>query len=194
MFAGAASLLVNAAPSLAAYGDSANVFGRVTNKTGACCCRARMGVGSANSGPSLCTLTRRTLPLTPPLCHPLSSRTGYLPYAGDNFAMLIPSKWNPSNEKGEVDNIVLRCVCAASSHRMLGAVVHERWRGVGWRGYSTWMQVLRPAWSTSPTSRCAAGPIRAGMPTTLTTSTTCTWSSRGPTRPASRTTARQRTL
>jgi len=63
---GTASLMANAAPSLAAYGDSANVFGRVTNKT------------------------------------------GFVPYAGDNFALLIPSKWNPSSESGEVQNIALR--------------------------------------------------------------------------------------
>lgn len=65
MLVGATTLMANAAPSLAAYGDSANVFGRVTNKT------------------------------------------GFVPYAGDNFALLIPSKWNPSPEK-EVDTIVLR--------------------------------------------------------------------------------------
>jgi len=65
MLAGTASLLAGAAPSMAAYGDGANVFGRVTNKT------------------------------------------GFVPYAGDNFALLLPSKWNPSDEK-EVDSIQLR--------------------------------------------------------------------------------------
>jgi hypothetical protein len=34
MLAGVAALASGAAPSLAAYGDSANVFGKVTNKTG----------------------------------------------------------------------------------------------------------------------------------------------------------------
>jgi hypothetical protein len=42
---------------LAAYGDAANVFGRVTNKS------------------------------------------GFVPYAGEGFAVLLPSKWNPSKEK-----------------------------------------------------------------------------------------------
>jgi len=66
LMAGTASLLASAAPSLAAYGDSANVFGRVTNKS------------------------------------------GFVPYAGDSYALLVPSKWNPSSESAEVPNIVLR--------------------------------------------------------------------------------------
>ena len=58
---GAAAAAVAAAgapaPALAAYGDAANVFGRVTNKS------------------------------------------GFVPYAGEGFAVLLPSKWNPSKEK-----------------------------------------------------------------------------------------------
>ena len=50
MVIGAASLAA-VKPSKAAYGEGANVFGRVTNKT------------------------------------------GFVPYAGDSFALLIPSKW-----------------------------------------------------------------------------------------------------
>eukprot|EP00195_Chlamydomonas_chlamydogama_P010293 CAMPEP_0202892868 /NCGR_PEP_ID=MMETSP1392-20130828/2542_1 /ASSEMBLY_ACC=CAM_ASM_000868 /TAXON_ID=225041 /ORGANISM="Chlamydomonas chlamydogama, Strain SAG 11-48b" /LENGTH=254 /DNA_ID=CAMNT_0049576983 /DNA_START=75 /DNA_END=839 /DNA_ORIENTATION=- len=55
--AGAAALLSGAAPSFAAYGDAANVFGRKTNQS------------------------------------------GFVPYAGEGFALLLPSKWNPSKEK-----------------------------------------------------------------------------------------------
>jgi len=55
--AGVAALAVGASPSQAAYGDAANVFGRVTNKS------------------------------------------GFVPYAGEGFAILLPSKWNPSKEK-----------------------------------------------------------------------------------------------
>lgn len=47
----------SAQPSSAAYGDSANVFGKVTNKS------------------------------------------GFVPYAGDTFTVLLPSKWNPSQEQ-----------------------------------------------------------------------------------------------
>jgi hypothetical protein len=36
VLAGAAALAAGAAPSQAAYGDAANVFGKVTNKSGAC--------------------------------------------------------------------------------------------------------------------------------------------------------------
>jgi len=63
--AGAAALLSGASPSLAAYGDSANVFGRVTNQS------------------------------------------GFVPYAGEGFAVQLPSKWNPSKEQ-DVPGVVLR--------------------------------------------------------------------------------------
>ena len=63
--AGAAALLSGAAPSTAAYGDSANVFGKQTNAT------------------------------------------GFVPYSGDGFAVLLPSKWNPSRER-EFPGMVLR--------------------------------------------------------------------------------------
>ncbi len=36
LVAGTAALAATAAPSLAAYGDSANVFGKITNKSGEC--------------------------------------------------------------------------------------------------------------------------------------------------------------
>jgi hypothetical protein len=64
MIAGA-SILSGAAPSFAAYGDSANVFGRATNTT------------------------------------------GFVPYSGEGFAVLLPSKWNPSKER-EFPNIAVR--------------------------------------------------------------------------------------
>ena len=63
--AGASALLSGAAPSIAAYGDSANVFGRKTNVS------------------------------------------GFVPYAGEGFAVLLPSKWNPSRER-EFPGMVLR--------------------------------------------------------------------------------------
>lgn len=64
-FAGAAALLSGAAPSLAAYGENANVFGKVTNKS------------------------------------------GFSPYVGEGFALLLPAKWNPSKEK-DFPDVVLR--------------------------------------------------------------------------------------
>lgn len=57
--------LANVSPSLAKYGDAANVFGKVTNKS------------------------------------------GYVPYIGEGFSILIPSRWNPSKEK-EFKNVSLR--------------------------------------------------------------------------------------
>eukprot|EP00976_Prorocentrum_cordatum_P092360 1188901-Prorocentrum_minimum.AAC.2 len=53
----AAAMAASAKPSLAAYGEGANVFGK-------------------NKGP-----------------------TDFVPYAGEGFAVLIPSKYNPSKEK-----------------------------------------------------------------------------------------------
>ena len=35
------------------------------------------------------------------------SFTGFIPYSGDGFALLLPSKWNPSKEKEE-SGVVLR--------------------------------------------------------------------------------------
>merc|ERR1711990_1416922 len=49
----------------ATYGDSANVFGKITNKS------------------------------------------GFVAFAGDGFALLLPAKWNPSKEK-EFSNVALR--------------------------------------------------------------------------------------
>lgn len=42
----------------------------------------------------------------------VTNKSGFVPYAGDSYALLIPSKWNPSTESAEVPNIVLRCVRA----------------------------------------------------------------------------------
>ncbi len=65
MIAAGAPLLASA-PAFAAYGDSANVFGKITNTS------------------------------------------GFVPYAGENFAVLLPSKWNPSKER-DFDGVALRC-------------------------------------------------------------------------------------
>jgi hypothetical protein len=65
MLAGVASMAAGVSPSQAAYGDAANVFGRITNKS------------------------------------------GFVPYAGEGFALLLPSKWNPSKEK-DFPGVVLR--------------------------------------------------------------------------------------
>mmetsp|Transcript_28347 Transcript_28347/g.39159 ORF Transcript_28347/g.39159 Transcript_28347/m.39159 type:complete len:257 (-) Transcript_28347:186-956(-) len=61
----AAALAVSAKPSLAAYGEGANVFGAATQNT------------------------------------------EFIPYAGDGFAVLVPSKFNPSKEK-EFEGTVMR--------------------------------------------------------------------------------------
>jgi hypothetical protein len=57
MLAAGAALLTRTAPSEAAYGESANIFGKATNTA------------------------------------------GFVPYAGEGYALLLPSKWNPSKER-----------------------------------------------------------------------------------------------
>lgn len=37
----------------------------------------------------------------------ITNKSGYVPYAGDGFALLLPSKWNPSKER-EFPGVVLR--------------------------------------------------------------------------------------
>jgi len=56
LLAGAAALIARPQGAEASFGDSANVFGRVTNKS------------------------------------------GFVPYAGEGYALLLPSRWNPSKE------------------------------------------------------------------------------------------------
>eukprot|EP01023_Acetabularia_acetabulum_P062661 TRINITY_DN774_c0_g1_i12.p1 TRINITY_DN774_c0_g1~~TRINITY_DN774_c0_g1_i12.p1 ORF type:complete len:293 (-),score=66.70 TRINITY_DN774_c0_g1_i12:224-979(-) len=62
---GAAILLTRTNASEAAYGDSANVFGKITNTS------------------------------------------GFLPYTGEGFAILLPAKWNPSKER-DFEGVQLR--------------------------------------------------------------------------------------
>lgn len=59
------AVVLSAKPAQAGYGDSANVFGRTTNKS------------------------------------------GFVPYTGDGFALLLPSKYNPSKEE-DFKGVVLR--------------------------------------------------------------------------------------
>lgn len=57
ILASVSTLAVSVQPSLAAYGQGANIFGKTTDTS------------------------------------------GFIPYAGEGFALLIPSKWNPSRER-----------------------------------------------------------------------------------------------
>lgn len=41
----------------------------------------------------------------------ITNKSGFIPYAGEGFALLIPSKWNPSKEQ-DFPGLVLRCVPA----------------------------------------------------------------------------------
>lgn len=65
MLAGGAAMIAGARPSEAAYGETANVFGSITNPS------------------------------------------GYIPYSGDGYVLLLPSKWNPSPER-DFKNIDMR--------------------------------------------------------------------------------------
>jgi len=61
----AGAVLLAPSAAVAAYGDNANIFGKITNKS------------------------------------------GFVPYAGEGFAVLLPAKWNPSKEK-DFAGVVLR--------------------------------------------------------------------------------------
>lgn len=65
MVAGGVAILAGAKPSEAAYGETANIFGSITNPS------------------------------------------GFTPYSGDGYVLLLPSKWNPSPER-EFENIDMR--------------------------------------------------------------------------------------
>lgn len=65
MLATVAAVLGAPKPSEAAYGETANIFGGITN------------------------------------------RTGFIPYSGDGYVLLLPSKWNPSPER-DFPNIEMR--------------------------------------------------------------------------------------
>ena len=94
----AAAAISAAAPSEAAYGDAARVFaGNITNSSGA---RSTPAAPAAPGACGVwCSQTARAL------------RAGFIPYAGDGFAVLIPSKWNPSKEQ-DFPGVVLRCVAS----------------------------------------------------------------------------------
>ncbi|CAD7698492.1 unnamed protein product [Ostreobium quekettii] len=65
MVAGGVAILAGAKPSEAAYGETANVFGSITNPS------------------------------------------GFIPFSGDGYVVLLPSKWNPSPER-DFKNIDMR--------------------------------------------------------------------------------------
>lgn len=101
----AAAAISTASPSQAAYGDAARVFaGNVTNKSGASASKCftpplwqQPGLARALSLFLCCTLCL--------------AAAGFVPYAGEGFAVLIPSKWNPSKEQ-DFPGTVLRCASA----------------------------------------------------------------------------------
>ena len=131
--AGAAALTMGASsPAFAAYGDSANVFGKVTNKSGelsicwacgggskagvkgtaqmdlgerrcrcccACCCACLLRLATVQRWPPPKRHRARVRHhYAAPPQPPPQNATGFVPYAGEGFAILLPSRWNPSKE------------------------------------------------------------------------------------------------
>ncbi|KAJ9512501.1 hypothetical protein QJQ45_018991, partial [Haematococcus lacustris] len=106
------TLLLYPQPSKADYGDSANVFGKV---------RISWLLGLHFPGPWADQWPRLQLQLTVDLqwlqhgqakqlgwpALQVTNKSGYVPYQGDNFAVLLPARWNPSKER-EFPGIVLR--------------------------------------------------------------------------------------
>lgn len=110
LLAGAAAL-VAAQPSEAAYGEAARVFASgATNTSGEqgwSSDRARTCAAGVKGGAELVCVCLMWPPWT--------AFAGFIPYAGQGWAVLIPSKWNPSKER-DFPNVVFRCggaVCAS---------------------------------------------------------------------------------
>ena len=98
LLAAGAALVTRADPSQAAYGESANIFGKTTNKAGACACTPRstpvqlLVQCSSDHGLLLPTLNAYTSK------NSCACKSGFVPYAGEGYALLVPAKWNPSKE------------------------------------------------------------------------------------------------
>lgn len=97
LLAGAAALVTRTGPSEAAFGDAANVFGRTTNKSG-----------------NESSLVRRMVYTRSPSQLVRCPTPGFVPYAGEGYALLLPSKWNPSKER-EANGIQLRWVLSVTA-------------------------------------------------------------------------------
>lgn len=137
----AAAAVSTAQPSEAAYGDAARVFaGKITNKSGASyrddgaagkVAQALDALPAAMIAPLLSLPPAPAQPaLTRRCCWLAAPAAGFVPYAGEGFAVLIPSKWNPSKEQ-DFPGVVLRCVGPpARSH-----AAHMPHAGLGWRAH-----------------------------------------------------------
>ena len=90
MLAAGAALLTRTAPTEAAYGESANIFGKATNTAGAL----------SSHWSLLVSLVHPPFPRWIIAGHELHhAGAGFVPYAGEGYALLLPSKWNPSKER-----------------------------------------------------------------------------------------------
>jgi hypothetical protein len=108
--------MATAKPSEAAYGDAARVFaGKVTNKSGKLkiwihfiTLHLRSGLISLDStDPSKIFYRLSCLSCLFLISFSHHFHTGFTPYAGEGFALLLPAKWNPSKEK-DFSGVVLR--------------------------------------------------------------------------------------
>ena len=107
LLAAGAALVTRVDPSQAAYGESANIFGKTTNKAGAHAGLEAFAASAHSSCDVACRLDSILVKLhaTDCMCVP----PGFVPYAGEGYALLLPAKWNPSKEF-DFPGVQLRCL------------------------------------------------------------------------------------
>ena len=115
LVAGGAALLAGSNPAEAAFGDSANVFGKATNTSG-----VELYSGQ-NAWRQPAAITPRLVSKQSCLHTALPSYTaesrrvaGFIPYAGEGWSLLLPSKWNPSRER-EFKGVEMRYLSSCST-------------------------------------------------------------------------------
>lgn len=117
LLAAGAALVTRTEPSQAAYGESANIFGKQSNKAGGHLLSAQQALCSVSTAcacPFACmcyTALTGIWTFAATCC--CARCAGFVPYAGEGYALLLPSKWNPSKEK-DFPGTALRCTPAAT--------------------------------------------------------------------------------
>ena len=139
--------MLAARPANAAYGEAANVFGSATNASGA---PRRLTARRCSAN---LTRYRWGFALTPAA----PRRAGFVPYAGDGYAMLLPGKWNPSKER-EFAGMDVRCVAQHSCLQLRRARSRRRARSYedNFDAVNNLFVIVKPAEKSKMEARTAA--------------------------------------
>ena len=121
------------------------MFGSATNASGARAARTSPGSrarpakrGAADAGPP--------------------RAAGFVPYAGDGYAMLLPGKWNPSKER-EFAGMDVRCEVPAGLARRVGRTLTRAARACSYEdnfdAVNTLFVLVKPAEKSKMEARAA---------------------------------------